>query len=516
MPTGRKYIPENPGKLVRYTLFILAPLIATYLIFFVELDANNPALTATLAVAVLMAIWWVTEIVPLAITSLLPIVLFPALGIMNGREVSATYFNHVIFLFIGGFLVALAIQKWDLHKRIALKILRIVGSSPGRILLGFMVATAFLSMWISNTATAMLMVPILLSIISKLEEINSKALVRHFAIGLLLSVAYSASIGGIATLVGTPPNLSFARIFYIYFPNAPEISFATWFFYAFPISLVLFFILFGYLYFIFVKKRKKWKSLSRQDITNNYKALGKKSFEEKVLLVAFVTLAILWFFRADIVVGSFRIPGWSNLFNEPQYFNDGTVAIFIAVILFIIPSKAKPGTFLMDWKAAEEIPWEIILLFGGGFALASGFKESGLSLWFGQQLVWLTDMHPLILILSICFLVTFLTEITSNTATVETLLPILAGLAVSIDTNPLLLMLPATIAGSLAFMLPVATPPNAIVFGSKRISVIQMAKTGFFLNLIGIIVVTIITYYFGTLLFDIVDGVYPDWGQIIN
>jgi len=513
MPTGRKFIAENPGKSARYALAVLAPFISAYLIFFVELDKDNPAITNTLAVAILMALWWITEVIPLAITSLLPIILFPALGIMNGREVSSTYFNHVIFLFIGGFLVALAIQKWGLHKRIALRILRIIGSSPGRILLGFMFATAFLSMWISNTATAMLMVPILLSIITKLEEINGKALVKHFAVGLLLSIAYSASIGGIATLVGTPPNLSFARIFYIYFPNAPEISFATWFFYAFPISLILFCVLFGYLYIIFVKRKKNWKSLSRNEILSDYLKLGKKNFEEKVLLIAFVALALLWFFRADIVVGEIKIPGWSNLFNYPQFFNDGTVAIFVAVILFMVPSKTQPGTFLMDWKAAEEIPWEIILLFGGGFALASGFKESGLSLWFGHQLEWLRGMHPLLLILCICFLITFLTEITSNTATVETLLPILAGLAVSIETNPLLFMLPATVAGSLAFMLPVATPPNAIVFGSKRISVIEMAKTGFFLNIIGIVLVSVITYYFGTFIFDIAEGVFPEWAQ---
>jgi sodium-dependent dicarboxylate transporter 2/3/5 len=259
MPTGRKFITENAGKSARYALAILAPFISGYLIFFVELDTENPAITNTLAVALLMALWWITEVIPLAITSLLPIILFPALGIMNGREVSSTYFNHVIFLFIGGFLVALAIQIWGLHKRIALRILRIIGSSPGRILLGFMFATAFLSMWISNTATAMLMVPILLSIITKLEEINGKALVKHFAVGLLLSIAYSASIGGIATLVGTPPNLSFARIFYIYFPNAPEISFAIWFFYAFPISLILFCVLFGYLYIIFVKRKRPGK-----------------------------------------------------------------------------------------------------------------------------------------------------------------------------------------------------------------------------------------------------------------
>ncbi len=516
MATGRKYIRENPGRLARVLLFLLAPAVAIYLIAFVELDPDNPRVTNTLAVAIVMALWWVTEVVPLAITSLLPIVLFPMLGIMNGKEVSATYFNHVIFLFIGGFLVALAIQKWNLHKRIALNILRIIGSSPGRILLGFMFASAFLSMWISNTATAMLMVPILLSVISKLEDINDTHKVKHFAIGLLLSIAYSSSIGGIATLVGTPPNLSFARIFDIYFPEAPEISFAAWFFYAFPITLIFFIILFGYLYLVFIKKRGDLKSLSREEIIRDFQGLGEKKYEEKVLTIAFAALALLWFFRADIQLGSFRIPGWSGLFHRPEYFNDGTVAVFVAILLFIVPSKEQPGKFLMDWKAAEAIPWEIILLFGGGFALASGFKESGLSFWFGDQLQFLVDMHPLVLILCISFLVTFLTEVTSNTATVETLLPILAGLAVSIETNPLLLMLPATIAGSLAFMLPVATPPNAIIFGSKRITVLQMAKTGFVLNLMGIVIVTLITFYFGTWVFDIIDGVFPDWAKILK
>lgn len=514
MATGRKYLPQGFGQVIRYGLFGLAPLIAGYLIIFADLDPGRPSVTYTLAVAIIMAIWWVTEVVPLAITSLLPIVLFPALGIMDGKDVSSTYFNHVIFLFIGGFLVALAIQKWNLHKRIALFILRIVGASPGRILLGFMIATAFLSMWISNTATAMLMVPILISIIARLEKINSKEAVHHFAIGLLLCIAYSASVGGVATLVGTPPNLSFARIFDIYFPEAPEISFATWFFYAFPITLILFIVVFLYLYIVFVRRKKGWKSMSRNEIANAYNQLGERSFEENVLLVVFVMLALLWFFRADISVGQFVIPGWSNLFPDPSLFNDGTVAIFMAVILFIIPSKEKPGTFLMDWKAAEDIPWEIILLFGGGFALASGFKESGLSSWFGEQLIWLKGIHPFLLIMAICFLITFLTELTSNTATVETFLPILAGLALSIEVNPLLFMLPATVAGSLAFMLPVATPPNAIVFSTRRLTVIQMAKTGFVLNLIGILVVSVVTYFLGTYVFDIVEGVFPEWARI--
>jgi len=502
------------GQVFRRVAFIGAPFLAAFIMLFTELDSENPAVTYTLAVAMLMALWWVTEMVPLAITSLLPIVLFPALGIMNGREVSTTYFNHVIFLFIGGFFVALAIQKWALHRRIALNILQVVGNSPGRILLGFMFASAFLSMWISNTATAMLMVPILLSIIQKLENINGKEKTRHFSIGLLLSVAYGCSLGGISTLVGTPPNLSFARILHIYFPEAPEISFASWFFFAFPMTLVLFVIVWTYIYLIFVQGGEQLKDIGKEELVKENKALGKMGYEEKVLSVLFALLAVLWFFRADIIIGNLHIPGWSNLFSQPAFFNDGTVAIFVAVLLFIIPSKREKGTFLMDWKAAEDIPWEIILLFGGGFALASGFKESGLSQWFGEQLVWLKDVHPLIIIACIAFLVTFLTEITSNTATVETILPVLAGLAVSIQINPLLFMLPATIAGSLAFMLPVATPPNAIVFGTKRLQIYQMAKTGFILNLIGILCVTLATYYLGVFVFGIDQAIFPEWAVI--
>lgn len=501
------------GEKIKYGVFLSAPILFLYFVFFVDLDPSNPLISYTLAVAILMALWWVTEIVPLAITSLLPIFLFPVLGIMNGKDVSSTYFNHVIFLFIGGFLIALAIQKWNLHKRIALKILLFVGTGPARILLGFMLATAFLSMWISNTATTMLMIPILISIITELEEINSKEKVKHYSIGLLLSIAYSASIGGIATLVGTPPNLSFARIFNIYFPNAPDISFATWFFYAFPIVVVMFVIAWVYLYLVFVKRGSNWKSLNKQNLIDSYKNLGSWSYEEKVLMVLFISLALLWFFRSDIIIGPIKLYGWQNIFKNPSYFNDGTVAIAIGIILFLIPSKQEKGTFIMDWKTAESIPWEIILLFGGGFALATGFKESGLSLWFGEQLIWLKNVHPFFIILTIAFLVTFLTEITSNTATVETFLPVLAGLAMSIEINPLLFMLPATIAGSLAFMLPVATPPNAIVFGTKRLPMIEMSKTGFFLNIVGIIIVTLATYYFGTYIFEIQINLFPEWAK---
>lgn len=499
------------GIVSRLFGFVLAPLIFLILIFFVDLEPGKPQVTYTLAIALLMAIWWVTEVVPLAVTALLPVVLFPLFGIMNGKDVSATYFNHVIFLFIGGFMVALAMQKWDLHKRIALKILLFTGSSPARILLGFMLATSFLSMWISNTATAMMMVPVLLSIIQKLEEHIDKEELQKYSVGLLLGIAYSASIGGIATLVGTPPNLSFVRIFQIMFPGAPEISFSTWFLFALPISFVIFVIVWVYLYLVF-RPKTSWKDKMRNiDFKVEYKKLGRASYEEKVVFVLFVLLAFLWLSRSGIAIGDFIIPGWSSLLKEPSYFNDGTVAIAISIILFIIPAKSKKGARLMDWATASKIPWNIVLLFGGGFALATGFKESELSLWFGEQLSGIAGFHPILIILIIALGMTFLTELTSNTATTEMLLPVLAGLSVSIDVNPLLFMIPATISASMAFMLPVATPPNAIVFGSNRITVMQMAKNGFILNIIGAIVITLFTYYWGMVIFGIDMGTMPEW-----
>lgn len=490
------------------------PLVFLVFILFFDLQPNSPQITYTLAAALWMAIWWISEVIPLAITSLLPVILFPLLGVMDGKSVSATYFNHVIFLFIGGFIVALAMQKWNLHKRIALKILINIGTGPGRILLGFMIATAFLSMWISNTATTMMMVPILISIIAKLEESIGSKSVSKYSIGLMLGVAYSASIGGIATLVGTPPNLSFARIFQIYFPNAPEISFAQWFFFAFPVSVFFLAIVWFYLYYRFKPKSPSWNKIDSSSFKMQYKSLGHLSREERIILVDFLLLAILWLTRSNIAIGNFTIPGWSNIFSNPDFINDGTVAILMSVPLFFIPSKSQRGKYLMDWNTATKIPWNIVLLFGGGFALATGFKESGLSIWFGDQLSWVVTAHPIVIIAIIAFMMTFLTELTSNTATTEMLLPILAGLSVSININPLLFMLPATLAGSMAFMLPVATPPNAIIFGTNRIKIMQMARTGLILNLIGVIIVTLATYFLGKFIFEIDVNVFPDWAII--
>lgn len=489
---------------------ILGPALFLWITIFIDLEPGKPAVTYTLAIAILMAIWWITEIVPLAITALLPVVLFPLFGVMNGRDVSSAYFNHVIFLFIGGFIVALAMQKWDLHKRIAIRILLVTGSSPARILLGFMLATSFLSMWISNTATAMMMVPILLSISSKLEEFIEKKEASKYTVGLLLGVAYSASIGGIATLVGTPPNLSFARIFQIMFPSAPEISFSSWFIFALPISIVFFVITWVYLYMIY-KPKRSLKSLKNISFKDQYKELGKSTFEQKAVMVVFIILAVLWLTRAGISMGSFNIPGWSSLFSSPTYINDGTVAIMMSVILFLIPSKSEKHSRIMTWKTASKIPWNIVLLFGGGFALAGAFKESGLSIWIGEQLSGVGNFPPILIIAVIALTMTFLTELTSNTATTEMLLPVLAGMSVSIDINPLLFMLPATISASMAFMLPVATPPNAIVFGSNKISVLQMANTGLVLNLLGVLIITIITYYWGSWVFGIDINAMPIW-----
>lgn len=485
---------------------------AILIFFFTDLDPQKPEVTATLAVAVLMAVWWVTEAVPIAVTALLPVALFPLLGIMNGKDVSSVYFNHVIFLFIGGFLVAMAMEKHNLHKRIALKILMLTGTGHGRVLFGFMFATAFLSMWMSNTATAMMMVPVAISIISKFGEILDKKNTRKFSLSILLGIAYSASVGGIATLIGTPPNLSFSRIFAIMFPSAPEISFSQWFVFALPVSIFMLFAAWTVLYLIY-RTSSKSISIAKDIFREQYKELGKPSFEEIVVFIAFITLALLWIFRSGIKIESFEIPGWSSLFNMPKYINDGTVAIVIAIILFVIPARSNPGTRILEKDSIGKLPWHIVLLFGGGFALAQGFTESGLAVWFGEQLKGIAGIHPFLIILLIAFFMSFLTELTSNTATTEMLLPILAGMAIAVKINPLIFMIPATMAASLAFMLPVATPPNAIVFGTNRIRIADMMRTGFVLNLIGVIVVALSMYFWGQSVFDIDINVFPEWAK---
>jgi len=499
------------GDRIKKVSLLVVPVICILFILFFDLEPGQREITYTAAIAILMAAWWITEAIPLPVTALIPLILFPAFGVMDGKAVSTQYVNHIIFIFIGGFMVALAMERWNLHKRLALRILMMFGTNPRFILLGFMLATAFLSMWISNTATTMMMIPIAIAIILKLDEILGKEKVRKFSIGIFLGIAYSASIGGVATLIGTPPNLSFVRIFNIFFPHAPEISFAQWFFFAFPLSVVFLFIAWFLLSLIFCPRQGF--TVDRQIFTGQHKALGPISFEEKAVLIDFLLLVFLWMFRSDINIGSFKIPGWSNLLPQARFINDGTVAVTMAFLLFLIPAKNRKGSRVMDWKTAVRLPWGIVLLFGGGFALASGFKESGLSTYLGEQLQGLGSLPPILIIVCICLFITFLTELTSNTATAEILLPIIAALAVSIKVNLLLLMIPGTLSCSFAFMLPVATPPNAIVFGTERIRISDMVRAGVLLNLIGVILITIAIFLIGKGVFGIDLAAMPDWMQ---
>ncbi len=332
---------------------------------------------------------------------------------------------------------------------------------------------------------------------------------------MLLGIAYAASIGGIATLVGTPPNLSFARIANIIFPAMPEISFADWLVFAIWISALVF-LAAWVLLFLMYRPKHPWHGVNREEFRKEYQLLGPAKPEEKIVFVLFITMALLWVFRAGFNIGFVNIPGWSQLFEHPEYFNDGTVAIAISILLFIIPSTTKKNERLMNWKTANRLPWHIVILFGGGFALAKGFVDSGLSLWFGEQLSGLAGTHPMILTSVIVTMMSFLTELTSNIASTEMILPILAGMAVSIQINPLLLMIPATLAASLAFMLPVATPPNAIIFGTGRLSIKDMAKTGILLNMIGVVITTLVTYFWGTVVFKIDVNVFPEWAKTLT
>ncbi|MCP4568880.1 MAG: SLC13/DASS family transporter [FCB group bacterium] len=504
----------NSGRSLKQKIGLWAgPSAGLLILLFADLQPNNVMVTRCAAVAALMAIWWITEAIPIPATALLPVALYPLLGIMKGKATAAIYFNHVIFLFIGGFIIALAMQRWELHRRIALKIILLIGISPRRIILGFMAATFFLSMWISNTATTMMMVPMAMAIIIKMKESFEEKQVRRFAVGLLIAIAYAASIGGTSTLIGTPPNLAFSRILVILFPHAPEISFAQWMLFATPFALMFLLIAWFFITRIFVGG----KNQPPADIAifeDEYRRLGKTGYEEKVILCLFTLVALLWLFRKSITLGSFTLPGWSSLFPVPGFIDDGTIAIGVALLLFIIPARTRLGgrrVRIMDWATASRLNWGIVLLFGGGFALAGGFADSGLAAYLGGQLAGLKSLPPLLIVVAVCLTLTFLTELTSNTATTEIFLPILGAMSVAIGVNPLLLMIPATLSASCAFMLPVATPPNAIVFGTGEVQMRDMMRVGIYMNLIGVLLITTAIYLIGIYVFGIDPGQMPAW-----
>jgi sodium-dependent dicarboxylate transporter 2/3/5 len=503
-----------PKSVTQWVGLVLGPILFV-LINFLDLEPGNPAVTRMAAVAALMAAWWITEAIPLSATALLPLVLYPLLGIETGGATAPIYFNSTIVLFLGGFIIALTMEKWNLHRRIALKIIRAIGGGPSRIVLGFMIAAAFLSMWVSNTATAIMMVPIGLAIILEMESDFGQADTHTFSVGIMLGIAYACSVGGIATLVGTPPNLSLARIFEITFPEAPALAFGQWMVMALPISAALLVIAWLLITKVFFRVPEH-VTVDQTVVEEQKRALGHIAYEEKAVLFVFGITAFLWVFRLPLNLGVFTIPGWSQLLPFPDLLDDGTVAIAMASLLFLIPTRTPkaPAPTLASRDIILRLPWNIVLLFGGGFALAYGFQSTGLSILIGNAFAGLAGVSPVVLIVVTCLSITFLTELTSNTATIEMILPILASVAVVAGVNPLLLMVPATLSASCAFMMPVATPPNAIVFGSGRVRIPEMARIGIVLNLIGALVVTLIFMVLGAAVFGIELGVMPDWAVL--
>jgi solute carrier family 13 (sodium-dependent dicarboxylate transporter), member 2/3/5 len=491
----------------RLAFQLLGPAVFLVVLFGFHPVPDKPAVGATLAVALWMAIYWFSDAIPMAATALIPIVAFPFLGILSATQVAPLYLNDIIMLFVGGFLIAAAMERWELHRRIALRIILLLGQSPARLLLGFMLAGWLLSQWISNTATTLMMVPIVMAIVAGFEERVGEA-ARPLTVCLLLGIAYAASIGGIATLIGTPPNLALAEIFRLTFDAAPPITFLRWLLFGLPVSTVLFVLAFLYLRVAVLRGRTF--PLDRELLRREYAALGRMRWEERAVLVVFAAFALLLLTRADIVLGGTTLHGWASRLGVAGSVGDGTVAIGVALILFLIPAGTRRGC-LLDTGAVRGLPWDIVVLFGGGFALARAFQASGLSAYLGNRLIALGQLPPVVLVLAICTLLTFLTELTSNTATTQVVLPIIASMCVALDLNPLLLMVPATVSASCAFMLPVATPPNAIVFGTYRLRIADMARAGLVLNLLGIVVVTILMMTLGRWVFGIDLQAPPTW-----
>jgi len=434
---------------------------------------------ATAAVAVWMALWWMTEAIPVYATALLPIALFPLLGVATIRESAAPYGHELIFLFMGGFVIALAMERWGLHQRISFSVLSLVGDRASRMVGGFMVASAVLSMWVSNTATAVMMLPIALSVVRRAGDDEG----GRFRVALLLGVAYGCSIGGIGTLIGTPPNLFLAS--YARSELGVEISFVRWM--AFGVPLVVCFLpttwwLLTHVLYPLGDRRIEGGS---EGVRIALAELGPLSRGERIAMIVFAITAVSWIAR-PLLVGI----AWGPFGG----LTDTGIAIVAALSLFCIPVDAKRRVFAMDWQTAARLPWGVLVLFGGGLSLAAAIRHNGVGDFIGSQFASFGAMPTLALVVAIITLVIFLTELTSNTATTATLVPILAGLASGMSTAPLLLIVPAAVAASCAFMLPVATPPNAIVFGSGYVSMLEMNRAGLWLNIAGIVWITALTY----------------------
>jgi sodium-dependent dicarboxylate transporter 2/3/5 len=475
------------GPIVAVTVYLLLPRVAG------DGSGLSDQGRAAAAVAVLMAAWWLTQAIPLSATALLPIVLFPLLGVASVGTATAPYASDLIFLFMGGFILGLAMQRSGLHRRIALVTIMLVGTRPRRLVGGFMLATALMSMWVSNTATAVMMLPIGMSVVelvfSRLRP-GADPIARgerrpgdNFATCVMLAIAYGASIGGLATLIGTPPNLVLAG--FIKRTYAQEISFAAWMRLGVPLVALFLPLAWFYLTTIAFPIRLTELPGGRELIADEYRRLGRVTREERAVMAVFVLAVLLWVFR-DLLVR--HVPGFGGL-------TDTTVAVGAALLLFVIPVDPRRGRFVMDWESAEKLPWGILLLFGGGLSLAAAMTATGVDRFIGGGLAHAAGLPTPVIVLLVTSLVIFLTELTSNTAVTNAILPILAAAAAGLGVHPYLLLVPAAIAASCAFMLPVATPPNAIVFASGSVTLPQMVKAGFWLNILGIVLTSALVYF---------------------
>jgi len=463
-------------KLLR-SLF-LGPVLLISCIFIFPYD---PLQNRIIGIAAWMISWWISQIVPIGITALLPMVLFPALGIEGMKSVTGNYAHPIIYLFFGGFVLGLALEKWNLHQRLALNILKRTGTKPHRIILGFMLSTGIMSMWISNTASTMMMLPIGLSISQLLEgQFRSEKAKKRFDLCLLLGLAYAANIGGISTLIGTPPNLMLAAL--ASESLQVELGFSEWLIMALPLSIVLFIGVFVLNTKVLFKIERDPLLGIRNEVFNKLRALGNQSLGEKRVKLIFALTALLWIFRSPLA----KVDGLNFL-------SDPLIAVFSAILLFIVPSGE--GTPLLVWKDSKSLPWDILLLFGGGLSLAAGFASTGVVDVLGDALITFSGVHWFFIILIVVFATIFLTEGMSNVALVSILVPIIFIVADSLGGNALNLAIPLTIAASCAFMLPIATPPNAIVYSSNKIEMNQMITSGLLLNIFAVFVISIYAYW---------------------
>ena len=462
----------------------LGPVSFLFIQFLVNPDGLNPDAKSMLAMTTWMAIWWITEALPIAGTALLPLILMPLLGILKIDVVSDNYMHPTVLLYMGGFLLATGIEKWNLHKRIALNIINLLGTDLRRIVLGFIVATGLLSMWISNSATALMMLPIGLAVVNQFKEQlgqSNQGLGDKLGKNIMLGIAYSASIGGMATLIGTPTNAILSAV--VKEMYAFSIAFDEWMLFGLPFSLILLGICWYYLVSYGNPLPKNFRlNNSKSIVSQQLSSLGKITFEEKTVLLVFSAVCFAWITRSFFLAK--LIPAI-----------DDTIIVLIGVVLLLLLPSSYTKTKILDWKTAEKIPWGVLILFGGGLALAEGFKETGLAEYLGQKLTLIEGIGLFTMLLVIIAAVNFLTEVTSNVATASMLLPILASVAIKLDLHPFGLMIGATLAASCAFMLPVATPPNAVVFGSGYLQMKDMVKAGLWLNILSIFLITLMVYF---------------------